>query len=134
MAPKGACKSSSNYNLSLCLKQLFKKKSVRQSILPSEPSTAMNDKDVSNEEVTLTVCVPKMKVQKSASGDRDVPPMKKPLKSKVMNKKELDSLKASISLDPSVLHRVIADKFKTEQTLSEKLKRFTCSLLGKESY
>ena len=74
----------------------------------------MNDKDVSDEEVTLTVCVPKMKVQKSTSGNRDVPPMKKPLKYKVVNKKELDSLKASISLDPLVLHRVIADKFKAE--------------------
>ena len=36
-----------------------------------------------------------------------------------MNKKERDNLKALIPLDPSVFHRVIADKFKAEQTLSE---------------
>ena len=48
-----------------------------------------------------------------------------------MNKKECNSLKDwIISLEPLIFHGVIADKFKTEQTLSEKLKQFASSLLG----
>ena len=44
--------------------------------------------------------------------------------------KERDSLKASIiSLNPSIFHGVIADKFQAEQTLSEKLNRLASSLL-----
>ena len=76
----------------------------------------------------------KSKNSTSASGDRDVPPVKKPRKSrgKVMNKKERDSLKASIiSLDPSIFHGVITEKFKAEQTLSERLKHFASSFLEK---
>ena len=51
-------------------------------------------------------------------------------RSQIMNKKECDSLKASIiSLNPSIFHRVIADKLQAEQTLSEKLKQLASSLL-----
>ena len=43
---------------------------------------------------------------------------------------EHDSLKASIiSVNPSIFHGVIADKFQAEQTLSEKLKQLASSLL-----
>ena len=49
-----------------------------------------------------------------------------------MNTKEYDSLKASISLNPSVFHGIIADKFKAKQTQSEKLKQLASSLLGKD--
>ena len=51
-------------------------------------------------------------------------------RSQIMNKKDCDSLKASIiSLNPSIFHRVIADKLQAEQTLSEKLKQLASSLL-----
>ena len=50
----------------------------------------MNYNHVSDEEVTHVR--PKQRSTKSASGDGDVPLVKKPWKSKVMNKKERDSL------------------------------------------
>ena len=82
---KEASKSSSNSNSSLCQKRLFKgKRSARQSKPSTEPSIVPNDNDVSDEEVTPVH--PKRKSTKSASGDGDVPLVKKPRKSKVMNK------------------------------------------------
>ena len=89
-----------------------REKSARQSKLPTKSSIATNDNDVSDKEVTSVP--PKCKSKKSASGDRDVPPMKKPWKFKVMNQKECNSLKAPISLYLSIFHGVIADKFKAE--------------------
>ena len=54
---KEASKSSSNSNLSLWLKQLFKgKRSTRQSKPPPEHLNATNDNDVSDEEVTPLMC------------------------------------------------------------------------------
>ena len=54
----------------------------------------------------------------------------------IMNKKEHNSLKASISFDTSVFCGVIADKFKqeprAEQTLCVKLKQIASSFLGKD--
>ena len=55
-----------------------------------------NDNDASDEEVTPVR--PKRKSTKSASGDGDVPLVKKPQKSKVMDKKEHDSLKLQFLL------------------------------------
>ena len=87
-----------------------------------------NDNNVRDEEVT-PVC-PKRKYKKSTSDNGGAPLVKKQRKSKIMNKKECDSLKALIiSLNPSIFHGVIADKFKAKQTLSEKLKQLASSLL-----
>ena len=89
---KETSKFSGNSNLSLCLKQPFKgKRSARQSKASTEPSIATNDNDVSDEEVTPMH--PKRRSTKSASADGDVPLVRKPQKSKVMNKRECDSLK-----------------------------------------
>ena len=90
---------------------LKRKKSARQSKPPTEISTAMNGNDVSDEEVTPVH--QKRKFKKSASGNGDVLPVKKPRKSKVMNKKEHNSLNALTFLYSSIFHGVIADhKFK----------------------
>ena len=109
-----------------------RKKSARQSKPPNERLIVTNDNDVSDEEVA-PVC-PKRKSKKSASGDGDVPPMEKSRKSKLMNTKEYDSLKASISLNPSVFHGIIADKFKAKQTQSQKLKQLTSSCWERIGY
>jgi len=89
--------------------------------------------DLSDEEITprpeasADSARPKRKSKKASSSE---PPAKKPRESKVMNRKERDCLKVSIiSLNPSIFHGVIADKFKVEQTLSEKLKQLASSLL-----
>ena len=90
-----------------------RKKSARLSKPPTEISTAMSSNDVSDEEV-LPVHQ-KRKFKKSASGNGDVLPVKKPQKSKVMYKKEHTNLNASTSLYSSIFHGVIADhKFKAE--------------------
>ena len=73
-----------------------------------------NDNDVSDEEVTPVH--PKWKSTKSASGDRDAPLVKKPRKSKVMNKKEYDSLKLQFLLTHQISRSYITDKFKAEKT------------------
>ena len=75
---------------------------------------------------------PKRKSTKSASGDGDVPLVKKPRKSKVMNKKERDSLKLQFLLNHQISRSYIADKLKAEKSLSEKFKQFANSLLGKD--
>ena len=50
MVSKRACKSSTNFNSSLCQKQPIKgKKSARQSKPPTVPLIVMNDNDVSDE-------------------------------------------------------------------------------------
>ena len=59
---------------------------------------------------------PKQKSIKSASGNGDVPLVKKPRKSKVMNKKERDSLKLQFLLIHQISRSYIADKFKAEKT------------------
>ena len=59
---------------------------------------------------------PKRKSTKSASGDGDVPLVKKPRKSVVMNKKERDSLKLQFLLNHQILRSYIADKLKAEKT------------------
>ena len=74
-----------------------------------------NDNDVSDEEVTPVH--PKRKSMKSASGDGDVPLVKKPPKSKVMNKKECDSLKLQFLLTNQISQSYIADKIKAEKTI-----------------
>ena len=61
---------------------------------------------------------PKQKSTKSASGDGDVPLVKKPRKSKVMNKKERNSLKLQFLLNHQILQSYIADKLKAEKTPS----------------
>ena len=73
-----------------------------------------DDNDVSDEEV-IHVC-PKRKSTKSASGNGDVPLVKKPQKSKVMNKKECDSLKLQFLLTHQISWSCIVDKFKAEKT------------------
>ena len=85
---------------------------------------------VSDEEVTPMH--PKQKSTKSASGDGDVPLVKKPLMSKVMNKKERDGLKLQFLLTHQISLSYIPDKFKVEKTLSEKFKQLASSLLGKD--
>ena len=88
---KESSKSSSNSNSSLCPKLPFKgKRSVRQSKPSTKPSMATNYNDVSDEEVTHVR--QKQRSTKSVSGDGDVPIVKKPQKSKIMNKKECNSL------------------------------------------
>ena len=59
---------------------------------------------------------PKQKSMNSASGDGDVPLVKKPRKSKVMNKKEHDSLKLQFLLTHQISQSYIADKLKAEKT------------------
>ena len=58
---------------------------------------------------------PKQKSTKSVSGDGDVPLVKKPQKSKIMNKKERDSLKLQFLLTHQISRSYIADKFKAEK-------------------
>ena len=96
---KETSKPSSNSNSSLCLKgpshsslclkgpsQIEGKRSARQSKPPTKCLIATNDIDVSDEEVTPVTCAQSESPQ-SASGDGDVPLVKKPRKSKVMNKR-----------------------------------------------
>ena len=81
---KETSKPSSNSNSSLCLKGLSQvkgKRSARHSKPPTKRLIATNVNDESHVH-------PKRKSTKSASGDGDVPLVKKPRKSKVMNKKE----------------------------------------------
>ena len=58
--------------------------------------------------------------------------MKKPQKSKVMNKKEHDSLKLQFLLNHQISLSYIAEKFKAENPISEKFKQLASSLLGKD--
>ena len=58
---------------------------------------------------------PKQKSTKSVGGDGDVPLVKKPQKSKVMNKKECDSLKLQFLLTHQISRSYIAYKFKAEK-------------------
>ena len=70
---------------------------------------------------------------KSASGNGDVPLVKKPRKSKVMNKKEHDSLKLQFPFTRQISRSFIADKLKAENPyVSEKFKQLASSLLGKD--
>ena len=103
---------------SLCLKgpsQVKGKRSARQSKPPTKRLITTNDNDVAKwwRGNTCHVC-PKRKSTKSAS--RDVPLVKKPRKSKVMNKKERDSLKLQFLLNHQILRSYIADKLKAEKT------------------
>ena len=75
---------------------------------------------------------PKQKYTKSASVDGDVALVKKPRKSKVMNKKECHSLKLQFLLTHQTSWSYIADKFKWRKPLFEKFKQLASSLLGKE--
>ena len=95
---KEASKSSSNSNSSLCPKRPFKgKRSARQSKPSTEYSIMTNDNDVSDEAVKSVH--PKQKSTKSAaSGNGNVPLVKKLRKSEVMNKKECNSLKLQFLL------------------------------------
>ena len=130
---KEASKPSSNSNSSLCLKRLSHlslclkgpsqvkgKRSARQSKPPTKRLIATNVNDESHVR-------PKRKSTKSASGDGDVPLVKKPRKSKVMNKKERDSLKLQFLLNHQILWSYIADKLKSEKTPSY-LKSWSSSL------
>ena len=118
---KGASKSWSNSNSSLCPKWSCKgKRLVRQSKPPTEPSIAMNDNDVSDEVVAPVH--PKWNTKKSASGDGDVPLVKKPQKSKVMNKKEHYRLRLQFLLMHHISRSCVADKFKAEKNPIWKIK------------
>ena len=115
---KETSKPSSNSNSSLCLKgpsQVKGKRSARQSKPPTKRLITTNDNDVAKwwRGNTCHVC-PKRKSTKSASGD--VPLVKKPRKSKVMNKKERNSLKLQFLLTHQISRSYIADKFKAEKT------------------
>ena len=116
---KETSKPSSDSNSSLCLKgpshlslcqkgpsQVKGKRSARQSKPPTKRLIATNDNDVSyhDAEVTPVHVHPKRKSTKSASGDGDVPLVKKPRKSKVMNKKERHSLTHSPLRTPYIWH------------------------------
>ena len=104
---KGTSKPSGNSNSSLCLKGLSQvkgKRSARQSKPPTKRLIATNDNDVRDEEVTSVTCAQsELESTKSVSGDGDVSLVKKPRKSKVMNKKERDSLKLQFLLNHQIL-------------------------------